>query len=102
MEITLLTRDPALGGNNWVLAGQEKNVRSLLWGKGRLKVKGTSTAEVEDSLDTYVAKRIDRNYVEQVRIKIYFPVEKIITFIIKNIPKINDFISRDLKDILKG
>jgi hypothetical protein len=62
--------------------------RSIVWGKGRMGFKGTSTAEVDTDFDTYVANRKRTGYVEQVRVKIYFPMEKIIKFIGKNIPKL--------------
>ncbi len=95
-DIVLLTRDPAAAPNrpNWVLATQEDNPvtgtpwRSLVWGKGRAGLKGVSSAETETDLDTYIANRKGTGYVEQVRVKIYFPMAKIIAFVEKQIPKL--------------
>jgi len=95
-DIVLLTRDPAANPNknNWILASQEDNPatgtpwRSVVWGKGRMGFKGTSVAEVETSMEDYVANRKGTGYVEQVRIKIYFPMAKVVSFIEKNIPKL--------------
>lgn len=95
-DIVLLTRDPAVhSGNNWVFAAQDENPktgtpwRAIIWGKGRGSIKGTSFAEVDTSFDEYVANRKATGYVEQVRIKIYFPMAKIFAFIEKNTDKIN-------------
>jgi hypothetical protein len=95
-DIVLLTRDPESAPTkpNWVLATQEENPqtgtpwRSLIWGKGRMGFKGTSLAEADNSLDDYIANRKSTGYVEQVRVKIYFPMAKIVAFVEKNTPKL--------------
>ena len=93
-DIVLLTRDPAQGGNNWVAATQEMNPqtntpwRYIAFGKGRGQVKGSSVAEVDTDLSQYIANRVSNGYVEQVRVKIYFPMQKIIAFAIKHLPKV--------------
>ena len=92
MDITLLTRDPQHGGNNWVVAVQDEDNRLLVWGKGFLNARGQSLVKVDedfdDDLDTYIAKRVNRNYVEQVRVKVYFPTHLIRKFVAKHLPKI--------------
>ena len=58
-DITLLTRKPQDGKNDWVIAGQEKNSktgapwRTIVWGKGRFNIKGMLSAEVDTDFDIF-------------------------------------------------
>jgi hypothetical protein len=95
IDIVLLTRDPSRYPNrpNWVVSAQESAVlggewRYTFWGKGAFNYKGMSHVEAQNSLDDYVANRVARGYVEQARLKVYFPVAKMIRWVDRNIPTI--------------
>ena len=96
-DLAFLTRDPEQGDNNWVVATQTANPqtnsdwRFIAFGKGRGAIKGSSFAEVETDLFQYIANRVSNGYVEQVRLKVFFPVEKIVKFVVKHLPTILKF-----------
>jgi hypothetical protein len=99
IDIVLLTRDPARHPNrpNWVVSAQESEVlggewRYTIWGKGAFRYKGSSHVEAETSLDQYIENRKGTGYVEQARLKVYFPIAKIVRFLDKHAPTIKGFL----------
>ncbi|MFA7219054.1 MAG: hypothetical protein WC119_00820 [Synergistaceae bacterium] len=105
IDIVLLTREPNGDKNNWVIATQEtdKNTgkfwRGVVFGKGVTGFKGCSFVEVDNELDNFISNRKGTGYVEQVRMKIYFPAEKIIRFLQRYAPKMQE-LSKEISEMI--
>lgn len=105
IDIVLLTREPNGDKNNWVIATQEtdqntgKLWRGVIFGKGIAGFKGVSFVEVDNELESFISNRKGTGYVEQVRLKIYFPAEKIFRFIQRYVPKMQE-LSQELTEII--
>jgi len=89
-----MTREPVEGKNNWLIAGQDKDWRGVVWGKGRVDYKGMKYESVENTLDQFVANRERTGYVVQAELKINVPARKIRKFVVKYLPSVAEWSKR--------